>query len=197
MIFSVQPTFLHDTRQLSLLPGRLTWSRPNGKEVVWEKEEIESYRYKVEGIRGYAFWICRKYIIEICNHKQEVVRIQLWSLYGLRRQVKYIAIIQTLNARYFNDMAVHYIQLLGNDLSFALWGVGLSPDGIADAKLGEIPWQRLGIKPYAQYFALYDLTDQINYRAFEYGIDWNAGILQAVVEYATNRHMAFQSRQYE
>ena len=138
--------------------------------------------------------IGRIYRIEVRDHLGRIMKYRFWSLYGVRNRKlseKYSSILQSLYSEYFNEMAMHYVSLLENQLSFSLAGVGLSPEGIADIRLRHIPWNRIAVKTYYKYFALYDASNPSNYRTLEYGIDWNAAILYAVVQHMVRKQSHF------
>lgn len=187
MTFEIRPTFFHGYRLLNIGRESLSWRLPSGREVTFDKAAIDAYRYSITGIRGYAFWIGLKYLIEVRGQDQQIIRVQFISLYGMngkKLRQKFVDIVSALHQRYFNDIALHYLSLLHNELSFSLCGVGLSPVGIADRQLGEIDWSWVGIKSYSHYFAVYDIRRPENYRGFEYRIEWNAAILYAVLHHA-------------
>jgi len=151
-----------------------------------EKEHIEGFRFGIDWYRGRYIMIGRTYRIEVRDHQGRILGIRLHSIYGIHQKRlgnKFRQIYQALHKAYFNDLGLHYIRLVNDGLSFSLGGVTLTNVGIEDPKIGALPWNSIGLKPYHSYFALYDKAEPAKYHAFDYGFDWNAGLLYAVLNY--------------
>lgn len=160
--------------------------------TTFSKTDIESIRYAIDSVHGWIFRIGRTYRIELRSSTGKIIRIRLRSFYGIRRKSlgkKYGDILRAMHQTYFNEMAAHYVRLLGNELSFTLAGLLLSPDGVDDAKLGKLPWSFVGMKSYFTYFAIYDMRDAGKYRSFDYGVDWNTAVLHAVVDFTLRKRV--------
>ena len=188
-IFSVRSTLFDRDRLLTIDPGYLSF---DDKDLVSAgptsitKANIESFRFGIDWIRGYYFIIGRSYRIEVRDHEGCVIRIRLRSLYGVRAKKlgeKYKKIYKALHDAYFNDLGVHYVKLAGGGLAFTLAGVIIDPEGIIDPRMGKLSWSSIGLKAYNTYFAIYDRVDPNKYRAFDYGIEWNAVLLYLVLDY--------------
>ena len=115
------------------------------------------------------------------------MRIRMHSFFGIgNKKIEkiFIKILDQIQEVYFNDMAIHYLQLLNSEMTYVLAGATLTKDGIIIKKDGKlIPWIRLGLTSYQRSCSIYDLEDQRHVRSFDYWHDWNAVILRSIVDY--------------
>jgi hypothetical protein len=193
--FLIQTTIFDRKHLLTIHPDFISFDddalNPQAP-ATFSKTDIESIRYAIDSIRGRVFRIGRTYRIELRSSAGKIIRIRLRSIYGIRKKnlgKKYGDILRSLHQAYFNEMAAHYIRLLRNEISFTLAGLILTPDGVDDAKLGTLPWLFVGMKSYFTYFAIYDMRDAGKYRSFDYGMDWNAAVLRAVVDFTLRKRV--------
>jgi hypothetical protein len=148
--------------------------------------DMEAFRYGVRWINGWHFVIGRTYFIDIRNSSKQTIRIRLQSLYGVRKkrlEEKYLQILRALMDTYFEDIIDHYSGLLEQDMSFELSGVTVSPQGILlNSRKKQVPWSRLVLSRYNDYFSLSEDRSPEHYKILTYGLDWNASILLAVAD---------------
>lgn len=148
--------------------------------------EIEGLRYGVKAIRGYRFRIGRIYCIDVRDMSGRLIKIRLKSLYRVRRRLlgeKYLEITNALFRQYFHEKIRHYLQQFQEGRPIELLGVSLNKEGVLfDEKTGRVSWIFLGTKRYWHYYTLYSEESPNNYRAFVFLDDWNAGVLQGLIE---------------
>jgi hypothetical protein len=154
------------------------------------KEDIEAYRFGSTGFSFYFFAVNTTYNIEVKCSRKKIMLIRMHSFFGIGKkkiQSLFSQIHSQIQNAYFNDMAIHYVQLLNSGLTYELAGVFLSNDGVLLKKEKQIiPWIRIGVKSYFESCSIYDITDQFHFRSFDYWHDWNASLLHAVIRYKTH-----------
>ena len=187
--FLIRSTLFDRHRLLTVHPDYLAFDNNDlvsAEPTSIEKQNIESFRFGIDRIRGLYFNIGRTYRIEVRDHEGNIIKIRLSSIYGIRSgklAIKYKQVYEALHNTYFNDLGLHYASLVNDSLSFRLAGAILTPEGIADSKLGTLSWDSIGLKTYATYFVIYNKSEPNNYHAFDYGIDWNAVLLYSVLAF--------------
>jgi len=187
--FLIRSTLFDRERLLTVNPDYLAFDNKDlvsAEPSTIERENIESFRFGVDWIRGLYFIIGRTYRIEVRDHEGNTIKIRLRSIYGIRKKklgTKYNKIYGALHNAYFNDLGLHYVRLVNDRLPFMLAGVTLTPEGIVDPKIGALSWNSIGLKAYSTYFAIYDKSEPSNYHAFDYGVDWNAILLYSILTF--------------
>jgi len=192
--FLIKSTLFDRDRLLSVHPDYLAFDDKDlisaGPTTI-EKSNIESFRFGIEWVTGLYFIIGRTYRIEVRDHEGNTIKIRLRSIYGIRKKslgTKYKKIYDALHSAYFNDLGLHYVRLVNDSLPFTLAGITITPEGIEDPKTGSLSWNSLGLKAYATYFVIYDKSEPKNYRAFDYGVEWNAVLLYSVLTFILQNH---------
>jgi hypothetical protein len=151
------------------------------------KDDVEGFRYGVRYYHYYIIPISRTYNLEIRNDKGKIMLIRMHTFFGFgnkKIEKLFVDIYNQINKAFFNDMAVHYVQLLNGGLSYKLAGATLTHDGVILKKdSGLIPWLRVGISSHFRSCSIYDISDPQHYRSFDYWQDWNAALLHSVVNY--------------
>ncbi|MHA4807403.1 hypothetical protein ACX0G9_04835 [Flavitalea flava] len=163
-----------DTNLVSSLPTKFV------------KEEIESIRYGIKGIRGYRFYIGKIFCIDIKSTSGQVIKLRLKSLYRVRRKQlssKYVEIANSILRCYFDEKSNHYLALFSDNKTFEIIGIQFNPEGIIfDEKVGIVPWEFLGTRRYYRYYSIYSEMNTNQYKIFYYIEQWNTAVLQHVVE---------------
>jgi hypothetical protein len=155
--------------------------------IRFTKEDIEGFRY---GVRHYHFYIIpvgRTYNIEIRDSQGKIMLIRMHTFFGINNkkiEKLFIDIYNKIHESFFNDMAFHYAQLLNGGLNYNLAGALLTHEGVILKKDGSlIPWLRIGLSSQYRSCSIYDVSDPLHYRSFDYWQDWNASLLHSIVDY--------------
>lgn len=189
MEFMVRASILDRPRRLTLDPGFVEF---DDKDLVsaaptrFLKNEIEGVRYGIKPIQGYLFRIGRIYCVDIRDAGGRVLKIRLKSVYRVRRKLlgnKYQAIANAVFRYYLHDKIRHHVERFRAGHSVELLGIDLDSQGVLfDEKAGRISWHFLGTKRYWHYYTLFSEAEPGHYRAVVFLEDWNAGVLQGVIE---------------
>ncbi|MBS1665020.1 MAG: hypothetical protein JST68_28500 [Bacteroidetes bacterium] len=187
--FMLRSTILDRSRLLAVDPEYIEFDDQDLASEVptrFSKMEIEGVRYGIKAIRGLQFRIGRIYCIDIRDASDQVIKIRLKSLYGVRRKLleeKYSSIVSALFKYYFHDISRRYLRKFREGEQVELLGVRLNKHGVLfDEKVGWVNWNFLGTKRYWHYYTLYSEETPDNYKAFVFLEDWNAGVLIGVIE---------------
>lgn len=186
---------LSTKRQLIIDPLFIELGGPLAN-TCFSKEDIEAFRFGISTFHLFAIPVSRTYQIEIKNSAGKILLIRMHCFFwlGIRHtQNQFMHIHNQIHDAYFNDMAIHYIKLLRNGMSFELAGLFLTEEGI-QLKKGKsvVPWNQLGLHSYFHSCMLYNLADPACYRSFDYWHDWNAPLLRTVVDYTIRNHPYFE-----
>lgn len=159
----------------------------------FEKDDITGYRYGIKWITGFEFVIGREYRIVIRNKENKVLKINLLSLYGIKKKEFHQLYADILNGIwdcYFSKIADRLLDKFRNGKDIEIGNVLISADGVAITPPGGffkgqpkmIPWEKAGTGNYHTYFSIYSKEDaaHIN-RGYSYFDEWNTGVLYSVV----------------
>jgi hypothetical protein len=187
--FIVRSSMLDRPRRLVIDPEYLEFDDKDAiseEATLFDRLEIASLRYGVKAIRGYRFRIGRIYCIDVQDVSRRVIKIRLKSLYRVRRRLlghKYEDILNALLRTYFHDIMREQIKQVKEGQSVDLLGVNLNSEGVLfDEKVGRIGWNFIGTKRFWHYYTIFSEEIPEKYRAFTFIDDWNAAVLQGVIE---------------
>lgn len=186
---TIRSSMLDRPRRLVIEPEYLEFDDKDAiseEPTRFDRLEIASLRYGVKAIRGYRFRIGRIYCIDVQDVSQRVIKMRLKSLYRVRRRLlgrKYMDILNALLRTYFHDIMREHIQQVKEGQSVDLLGVSLNSEGVLfDEKVGRIGWNFVGTKRFWHYYTIFSEEIPEKYRAFTFIDDWNAAVLQGVIE---------------
>lgn len=187
--FMVRSSILDRPRRLVIDPEFVEF---DDKDLVsaaptrFLKNEIEGVRYGIKAIRGYWFHIGWIYCIDIRDSGGRIIKIRLKSVYRVRKKLlrgKYQKIANAVSRYYLHEKIRYHLERFRVGHPVELLGVNLDNQGaLFDEKLGRISWHFLGTKRYWHYYTLFSEAEPRHYRAFVFLEDWNAGVLQGVIE---------------
>ncbi len=186
--FSIKSSFYDRKRKLILSPNYIEFEDndlANGSNTKFETKDINSFRYGVKWINGYAFTFGRIYSIEIKNNEGKIIHLKLKSIYGIRKNElfqKYASIINSLLDLYFIPIAEKHIQLYYNKEEFNFGPIKITPEGIELKNKKTILWKDLYTKNYYTKYSVSSKTNKNDYCIFEYNEDWNTAVLFSVIE---------------
>ena len=153
--------------------------------------DISAFRFGIKELKLYKFSLGREYYIEIKDFRCKITRIKLYSIYGARRKEYYkiwADLLQNLWDFYFDSHLSYYTELYNIQQFFELSGVTFFPDGIAWDKDNKLPWDKIEIKSYQNYFLIHHADNPRQYKCCVFSIDWNAVILQSLLKDIISEH---------
>jgi len=144
-------------------------------------KSINAFRYGVKFARGYAFYIGRKYWIEIKYNEDEILKIALNSYYRLKRKVYESAwrnITQMVWTCYFVDFLKQHIVDFNEKQEFEIAGFAINTDGVTIAPGKNLKWSDVAVSYYRTYFMVYKRDDPKIHKSGTFANDWNAFMAQ-------------------
>lgn len=165
----------------------LTIEKPYGigRSTLIPSENIASFRFGVRELRGYKFSFGRQYFIELKDFNCGMYRIKLNSIYGLKNKEYYRVwadLLQETWNYYFENQLNYYTELYNIQQLFEVSGITFYPDGISWDKNNKLPWDKIGIKSYQNYFMVHNTDDARQYKCCIFSIDWNAVVVQSLLK---------------
>ena len=156
-------------------------------------ENISSFRYGVNWLRGYKFVFGRQYIIQVQDSKKEIFSIKLNSYYQIRRHAYHKIwsdIFNQLWRNYFINTFNYYYDLYSIKQEFDLADVKFHPFGISwDSN--SLFWNEIALSNYKTYFMIHHKDDLKKIKRCSFMNDWNALILQCVLRKIIEEHSLY------
>lgn len=156
-----------------------------GNNSKFYSKDITSFRFGLKWINGYKFTIGRIYCIDVKNKENQIIKLRLKSIYGIRineLHKKYASIVNKLIDIHFKRISEKYIQQFRNRDEFILLSIKFLEEGIQLKNKKKILWEDLGTKNYHNKYNLFSKSDKNVYVIFEYFSDWNTVVLFSVIE---------------
>lgn len=182
-------------RKLILNKNELKFDSKDLKDdsfITFQKNEIAEYNFGVKWMR-YKFVFGREYVISIRNHDNQVIKINFKTYFGRKKKEYHKLcneILVSLWDLYFSEIATNYIKRHEAGEEIQIGQVTLTKDGLtilSTASLKQknefISWDKVRIRNYAAYFAIYSKDDAMNInRGYSYLNEWNTNVLHSVVK---------------
>ena len=158
-------------------------------------ENICSFRYGINWIRGYSFVFGRQYLVQIQDFQNKVYSIKLNSYYRIRSEAYHKAltdIFSQLWHNYFVHNFNYYIDLYKINQEFELGGVKFRPSGISwDG--GSLFWNEIALSNYNTYFMIHHRDNPKKNKSCNFKNDWNAFVLQSVLKEIVKEQSSYRS----
>ena len=156
------------------------------------KDEIAEFRFGINWISGFEFTVGREYLIFIRSIKGEIIKVSFKCFYRIKKQKfqqLYGDIVNAVWDFYFVDIIDDYVKRFNDGEDFELATATISQEGITIMARGifksqrkMIAWDKIGIRDYHSYIAVFSEDDKANInQAFYYLKDWNSCVLNAVL----------------
>jgi hypothetical protein len=184
---TIKSSIFDRSRELVITPSYIAFE---DKDLItapltrMEKDEIESFRYGIKWIKGYAFIIGRCCSVDIQSKDNRTIKIRLKSIYGINKTTttnKFINIVEGLYAHFFDKISNNYLAKWEQGQIIEISGIIFKNEGIQlSAQQPVIEWADLGTKHYATYYALFSKSNPNQYKALEFLHDWNTGVVYSV-----------------
>ena len=180
-------------KRIVFAPKGLTIEQPFGirQSKFIACDSIAAFRFGVRELRGYKFSFGRQYFIEIKNFNCEIYRIKLNSVFGIKRKEYYrtwAELLQNTWDFYLDNQLNYYTELYNIQQLFELSGVTFHADGISWDKNNHLPWDKIAIKSYQNYFMIHHTDNARQYKCCVFSIDWNAVVLQSLLKEIVREH---------
>jgi hypothetical protein len=157
-------------------------------------ENIISFRYGVNWIRGYKFVFGRQYIIQIQDSNKKIFSIKLSSYYQIRRKAYHkiwSSIFTKLWDNYYVNVFNYYNDLYSVKQEFELADVKFYPFGIMWEGVS-LFWNEIALSNYKTYFMIHHRNDLKKIKRVSFKNDWNAFILQCVLKKIIEEHNSYR-----
>jgi hypothetical protein len=145
---------------------------------------VTGFRYGLKWIRGYSFYIGRIYCIDI-RGKEQLFKIRLYSIYGIRRKQlskKFSLILNAFFDTHHEDIVREYLHYYSLEGAVSICGAVFSNEGVSLGEKSFIKWDDLGMRSYSTYHALFSKSDPTIYKAFSYLLDWNSAAVYSIAK---------------
>jgi hypothetical protein len=152
--------------------------------IYWK--DFKDMRYGVELIRGYSFYIGRKYRIYIRDQQQDEIRINLVSFYGIHRKQNHEDFIRVINAfhKLFIDEYVYKLmEQITQQETIRFEKLTVDNTGIHFVhNKADVSWEEVVIREYKGFFFLQNKSTPEQALKISYLEDWNGGVIYSLVK---------------
>ena len=158
-------------------------------------EDINSFRFGVNWIRGYKFTFGRQYIIQVQDFNNNITSIKLGSYYQIRRKAYskiWVEIFEQLWQYYFINSFNYYIELYKINQEFEIAGIKFQPFGISWHN-GNLFWNEIALSNYQTYFMIHHRDNVKKNVSLNFKNDWNSFILQCVLKEIVKEQNSYRS----
>lgn len=189
--YLITPGFLDRQRKLILTDDYLEWENGDlkGKEFTrLNKSDIVDFRHGIDWIVWYKFTVGRQFSITFKDKKNKELKIEFNTRFGLHKEnfQKYSDIVDDIWSLYHSDIVDSYLDKFYNEGQFEIQGIKFKKEGVElREKLGLISWDKVAIKEYYKYFAIYnkdnsDIHSRVSYN--EYGSETLWSSVKTILE---------------
>src|SRR5690606_35367136 len=131
------------------------------------KADIVDFRHGMDWIRWYRFVVGRRFSVAFKDRNDRELRIVFSSYFGINRHYDqlYADIVNDVWSLYHQEKVDRYLWMIADGQQVILKGITLEREGIVFPKTSLVPWPRIGMSEYYNYFALFDRDDpQVHWR---------------------------------
>lgn len=159
---------------------------PDSLRIYWK--DFKDIRYGVELINGYAFSLGRKFRIHIRDQQQDEIRINLISLYGMRRKQHHEAFCAVADAIHKFFLNAHVNQLMehiSHNGTASFEKLTIDQAGICfryNRASVSVPWEDVAIREYKGYFFLQNKSMPGQAIKISYLEDWNGTVIFSLMK---------------
>lgn len=171
-------------RKLILADGYLEFENKDrrGKEFTrLNKDNITDFKHGTDWIIWYRFIVGRQFSITFKDTANREFKIRFKTYFGLNHHYiqMYSDIVDDIWDYYHQEIVDRYLSRLLNKEELIIQGLRISEQGI---RLREqqslLPWTRIKIKEYYDYFVVYDMNhpesnSSVRYNEYESEILWS------------------------
>jgi len=160
-------------------------------------ENLSAIRLIEKGISGLRFFTGHHFIIDLKHPDDSYTRVKFSSYCGLRVQSYEEAWKDTLSHLhkfYFSSHIDMYKELFHIKQPFELLGVTFHADGITWGSNSLVPWKQICLSNYQSNFVVHHRQNVRLNIGFSFSRDWNALILQTILNYVIEEQIKMLSR---
>lgn len=183
--YLITPGPLDRQRKLILTEEYLEWENGDlkGREFTrLNKSDIVDFKHGTDWIVWYKFTIGRQFSITIKYQRNRELKILFKSFFGLPKEnnQKYSDVVDDIWRLYHSDIVDNFLDSLYNHREREIQGIKLKNEGIELKTQKEIiPWNKVVIKDYYKYFAIYHqdnpaIHSRVTYNEFGTETLWSA-----------------------
>lgn len=178
-------------RKLVLTEDYIEWETGDlkGQEFTrLENSDIDDFKHGMDWIVWYKFTVGRKFSITLRSKHNKQLSIEFKSYFTRNKEnnQKYAEIINDIWCLYHRNIVDRFLDKFYSDHPVEVQGIRLTNEGIElrDAQ-GLIPWEKVAIKEYNKYFAVYHrdnstIHSRVNFN--EYGTETLWSIIHTVLK---------------
>ena len=187
--------FLDRPRKLILTEDHLEWENGNlkGKEFTrLNKSDIVDFKHGRDWIVWYEFTVGQKFAITFKDNRNKELKIQFNSHFGLHKEniQKYSDIVDDIWRLYHSNIVDVYLDNFYHKGEIEIQGIKLQNEGVVLRGQQEIiRWDKIGMKDYYRYFALYNKdnpTIHSNVSYNEYGTEALWSVMRTILKEEMN-----------
>jgi len=162
-----------------------------GKDTFIAGDNIAAFRFGIKELKGFQFSFGRQYYIELKDFSCNRYKIKFNTLYGIKNKEYYRVwadLLQDIWDYYMANQLNYYTEMYNIQQMFELAGLTVYPDGISWDKHNKLPWDKIALKSYQNYFMVHNIDDPSQYKCCIFSIDWNAVIVQSLLKDIIKEH---------
>ena len=189
--YNIKSGFFERERTLILAENYVEYEsrNPKGTKLTrLNKSDIADFRHGMDWIVWYRFTAGRQFSISFKDKANRELRILFNSHFGLHRQNDqlYADIVDDIWRYYHADIVDGFLQKFYSNVTLVLQGITLMKEGVQlRGKHSVLPWDKVSIKEYYGYFAIYnkenaEVHSRVSYNEYETESLW--GVLQAILK---------------
>lgn len=152
------------------------------------KSEIQDFKHGMEWIVWYKFTVGRKFSITIKYKQNKELKILFGSYFGVHKKSirLYAEIVENCWKFYHSSIVDKYLEKFYHNEQVEIQKIRLVQSGVRlSGEIAIIPWKKICIKEYNQYFALYHRDNPerhslVNYN--EYGTETLWSLLRTILK---------------
>ena len=183
----IKSTWFDTKAKLCIKPESLEIEKKTfwgSKLISIPKDSVVKFRYGLKWIQIYHFTIGRIYFVDIVDTKGRLSKIRMWGFNKneiLEGTEQYEKTLNALFDCYFDDISQKFLDKFNKVVNFEILDVIFSEIGIDfNDKRGIIKWNDVGTSSFQDYYSIYSKSNPLVYKSFEYGNEWNVGVLYSV-----------------
>lgn len=185
--YFIKSGFFDRQRRLFLSDNYLEWEGEDlrGQEHQRiNKSDLIDFKCGMDSIEWYEFIVGRKYSFSFKDKKENELKIQFRSYFWMNNEAhhKYTSILDDVWSLYLAQLVDKSLERFDQHNKIEIQGIKLNDDGILlRTEKGFIPWNKVAIKDYHRYFAIYHRDNANIHSRVSYN-EWGTEILWSCVK---------------
>jgi len=156
-----------------------------------DKADIADFKHGMDWLVWYKFTVGQQFSITFKDKRNKELRIVFKTYFGSKEYYQmYSDIVDDIWNYYHREIVNHYLDKFYNSDELVLQGLKINQQGIQlRGQNSTLPWERISMKEYVRYFAIYDrenpeVHSRVSYNEYETEILW--GMTKSILNHKTN-----------